>query len=74
MGAFETPAFAAGTRGVAEAVARSGAFSVIGGGETGEAIEEMGLSGRVSFISTGGGACLSFVRGKTLPALAVLEE
>ncbi len=74
MGAFETPAFSAGTRGVAEAVASSGAFSVIGGGETGEAIEEMGLSDRVSFVSTGGGACLSYLRGKTLPALAVLEE
>ncbi len=74
MGAFETPAFAAGTRSVAEAVAASGAFSVIGGGETGEAIEEMGLSDKVSFISTGGGACLSYLRGKTLPALAVLEE
>lgn len=73
MGAFETPAFAAGTRGVAEAVAASGAFSVIGGGETGEALEEMGLADKVSFVSTGGGACLSFVRGKTLPALAVLE-
>ncbi len=74
MGAFETPAFARGTRGIAEAVARSGAFSVIGGGETGEAIEEMGLADKVSFISTGGGACLAYLRGKTLPALAVLED
>jgi phosphoglycerate kinase len=74
MGAFETPAFAAGTRGVAEAVATSGAFSVIGGGETGEALQEMGYADRVSFVSTGGGACLAYVRGKTLPALAALEE
>lgn len=74
MGAFETPAFAAGTRGVAEAVAASRAFSVIGGGETGEAVQEMGLSEKISFISTGGGACLAYLRGKTLPALAVLEE
>ncbi len=73
MGAFEFPAFARGTRGVAEAVAASGAFSVIGGGETGEAVEEMGLSDRIGFISTGGGACLAFLRGKSLPALAVLE-
>ncbi len=74
MGVFETPAFAAGTRGVAEAVATSGAFSVIGGGETGEAVQEMGYADRVTFISTGGGACLAFIRGKTLPALAVLQE
>jgi phosphoglycerate kinase len=74
MGAFETAAFAAGTRGVAEAVATSGAFSVIGGGETGEALQEMGYAERVSFVSTGGGACLAYVRGKTLPALAALEE
>jgi phosphoglycerate kinase len=74
MGAFETAAFSAGTRGVAQAVASSRAFSVIGGGETGEAIEEMGLSDKISFISTGGGACLSYLRGKTLPALAVLED
>jgi len=74
MGAFETAAFAAGTRGVAEAVATSGAFSVIGGGETGEALQEMGYADRVSFVSTGGGACLAYVRGKTLPALAALEE
>ncbi len=73
MGAFETPAFAIGTRSVAQAVAASAAYSVIGGGETAEAIEEMGLSDRVSFISTGGGASLAFLRGKTLPALAVLE-
>jgi 3-phosphoglycerate kinase len=74
MGAFETEAFAAGTRGVAEAVATSGAFSVIGGGETGEALQEMGYADRVTFVSTGGGACLAYVRGKTLPALAALEE
>jgi phosphoglycerate kinase len=74
MGAFETAAFAAGTRGVAEAVATSGAFSVIGGGETGEAVQEMGYADRVTFVSTGGGACLAYVRGKTLPALAALAE
>ncbi len=73
MGAFEVPAFSGGTRGVAEAVAGARAYSVIGGGETGEAVEEMGLSARIRFISTGGGACLAYLRGKTLPALAVLE-
>lgn len=74
MGAFETPAFSRGTRAVAEAVAAACAFSVIGGGETAEAVEEMGLSRRIGFISTGGGACLAYLRGKTLPALAALEE
>lgn len=73
LGAFETPQFAAGTSRVAEAVARTDAYSVIGGGETGEAIEAMGFAGKMSFVSTGGGACLAYLRGKTLPALAVLE-
>ncbi|MEW5826849.1 MAG: phosphoglycerate kinase [Candidatus Bipolaricaulota bacterium] len=72
MGAFEVPPFDAGTRGVAEAVARSSSFSVIGGGETGEALAAMGLADRVSFISTGGGACLAYLEGKRLPALAAL--
>jgi len=74
MGAFETPPFDQGTRGVAEAVAASDAFSVVGGGETGEAIESLGYAARVSYISTGGGACLAFLRGKTLPALDVLRS
>jgi phosphoglycerate kinase len=73
MGAFEFPPFAEGTRGIAEAVAASDAFSVVGGGETGEAVEQLGYADRVSFISTGGGACLAFLRGKSLPALEVLK-
>ncbi|MCX6095084.1 MAG: phosphoglycerate kinase, partial [Candidatus Bipolaricaulota bacterium] len=72
MGAFEFAPFAAGTRGVAEAVAASSSFSVIGGGETGEAVAQLGFENRVSFISTGGGACLAYLRGKSLPALDVL--
>jgi len=74
MGAYEFEPFAAGTRMVAEAVADSDAYSVIGGGETGEAIERFGLTDRVSYISTGGGAALAFLRGKTLPALEALRE
>lgn len=72
MGVFEQPQFAEGTRAVAEAVANSGAFSVVGGGDSVAAIEQMGLAGRISHISTGGGASLEFVEGKTLPGLAVL--
>ncbi len=74
MGAFEIEPFANGTRMVAEAVADSEAFSVIGGGETGEAIERFGLADRVSYISTGGGAALAFLRGKTLAALEALRK
>jgi len=73
MGAFEFGPFLAGTRSVAEAVAASSAYSVIGGGETGEAIARLGLESRVSFVSTGGGACLAYLRGKPLPALDVLS-
>jgi len=72
MGAFEVAPFDKGTRAIGEAVGRSGAYSVIGGGETGEAIASMGLAERVSFISTGGGACLAFLEGKSLPALVAL--
>ena len=74
MGAFECEPFAAGTEGVAEAIAASSAFSVIGGGETGEAVARFGYGGGVSYISTGGGACLAMLRGKTLPALEALRS
>lgn len=72
MGAFEVPPFDNGTRAIGEAVGRSAAYSVIGGGETGEAMASMGLAEHVSFISTGGGACLAFLEGKSLPALVAL--
>jgi len=74
MGAFEFEPFAAGTAGVANAVARSDAYSVIGGGETGEAISRLDRAEDVSYISTGGGACLALLRGKTLPALEALKH
>lgn len=73
LGAFEVERFSAGTRRIGEAVAESGAYSVIGGGETGEAIVRFGLEDRVSYISTGGGACLALLRGKHLPALEALR-
>jgi phosphoglycerate kinase len=72
LGAFEIEPFSAGTREIGEAVADSDAFSVIGGGETGEAVALLGLAERVSYISTGGGACLALLRGKHLPALEAL--
>jgi phosphoglycerate kinase len=73
VGVFEKPAFADGTRRLAEAVAASDAFSIAGGGDTLAALDRFGLSERVSYISTGGGAFLEFLEGKTLPAVAALE-
>jgi phosphoglycerate kinase len=74
VGVFENDAFAAGTRALAHAVAGSSAFSIAGGGDTVAAINKFGVAGRVSYISTAGGAFLEFLEGKTLPAVAALEE
>jgi phosphoglycerate kinase len=74
VGVFEFDAFAGGTRAVAEAIAASKAFSIAGGGDTLAAISKFGVTGKIGYISTGGGAFLEFLEGKKLPAVAVLEE
>jgi len=73
VGVFEFDQFGGGTRAIAEAIARSPAFSLAGGGDTLAAIEKYGVEQDISYISTGGGAFLEFVEGKTLPAVAALE-
>jgi phosphoglycerate kinase len=74
LGVFEFDQFGEGTWALAQAIARSKAFSIAGGGDTLAAIEKYGVGGSISYISTGGGAFLEFVEGKVLPAVAVLEQ
>jgi len=74
VGVFEFDNFAHGTESLAKAIAENDGFSIAGGGETITAIDKYGINDRISYISTGGGAFLEFVEGKTLPAVAVLEE
>lgn len=74
IGVFEFDQFGSGTKALAEAIAASPAFSVAGGGDTLAAIDKYGVADDISYISTGGGAFLEFVEGKTLPAVAILEK
>ena len=77
VGVFEMEPFAGGTKALAEAVAEAtegGAFSIAGGGDTVSAVKQFGIADRISYISTGGGAFLEFLEGKTLPAVAALED
>ena len=73
VGVFEFDAFARGTEAMARAIAASAAFSIAGGGDTLAAVDKFGIEKQVSYISTGGGAFLEFLEGKTLPAVAALE-
>jgi phosphoglycerate kinase len=74
VGVFEFDQFAQGTKALATAIADSPAFSLAGGGDTLAAIDKFGITDKVSYISTGGGAFLEYVEGKTLPAVAMLEQ
>jgi phosphoglycerate kinase len=74
VGVFEIPAFATGTKRVAELLAASGAVTVVGGGESVQAVEELGLAGKMTHVSTGGGASLELIEGKTLPGVAAIPD
>lgn len=74
VGVFEYPAFAAGTQSLAESIAASSAFSLAGGGETLAAIESYHLNDKIGYISTGGGAFLEYLEGKSLPAIELLQR
>jgi phosphoglycerate kinase len=74
LGVFEYDQFAAGTRAIAEAIASASAFSLAGGGETVAALAKFGVTDKIGYVSTAGGAFLEFLEGKKLPAVEILEQ
>jgi phosphoglycerate kinase len=74
MGVFEMPRFAAGTKSIADVLAKSGAITVVGGGDSVAAVEQMGYADRMTHISTGGGASLELIEGTVLPGVAALQD
>jgi phosphoglycerate kinase len=74
LGVAEIPDFSEGTKAVGEAIASSGAYTLVGGGDTVAAVDSLGLSGRFSHVSTGGGATLEYMEGKELPGVAILKD
>ena len=73
MGVFEMEPFSKGTAAIAHAISQLPATSIVGGGETGSAVHQAGVADKITYISTGGGAFLSLLEGKKLPAIAAME-